>query len=104
MQAQLSRPSALPDVSDWSDHQLRTVYFDFSRRGQGDAELVEAAVREWVARGTLNRSDAAYWIDALAWRDGGGLLPGWIMNSARGDIVGDEADEARFQEWRSHAA
>lgn len=104
MQAQLSKAAELPDVSAWSDHELRTVYFDFTQRGQGEPETIEAALREWFARGTLSRRDAAYWLDAIAWRDAGGLLPGWTMNSARGEIAGDEADEARFREWRTHAA
>lgn len=104
MQAQLSKPVALPDVSGWGDHELRTVYFDFTQRGQGEADTVEATVREWAARGTLSRHDAAYWLDAITWRNDGGLLPGWTMNSARGEIAGDEGDEARFREWRLHAA
>ncbi len=104
MQAQLSNPSVVPDVSGWADHDLRTVYFDFTQRGLGDPEIVEATLREWVDRGTLRVSDAAYWLDAIAWRSEGGLLPGWTLASATGEIAGTEADERRFREWRTRAA
>lgn len=103
MQAQLSKP-ALPDVSNWQEHDLRTVYFDFTQRGLGEADIVEAVLREWNTRGILRVRDMAYCLDAIAWRDGGGLLPGWATATASGEMVGDEADEERFREWRRRAA
>ena len=104
MRAQLSRPAALPDLSTWSEHELRTVYFDFTQRGLGEPDIVEAALREWDRRGTLAARDAAYWLDAIAWRDAQGLLPGWAMATASGESVGSDEDEARFREWRAQAA
>lgn len=104
MQAQLSKPHATHDLSDLGDHELRTIYFDFTQRGAGEGSLVEAMLREWVRRDTLSAADAAYWRDAIVWRDEGGLLPGWTLLSASGETVGTEADEVRFREWRARAA
>jgi hypothetical protein len=67
------------NVSDWSRHELRLAFFDFSQRGEGEARLVDAVLREWLALGGLSRQQFDYWQDALAWREEGNALPGWAL-------------------------
>lgn len=98
-------PLASPELrlDDWTDHQLRLAYYDFTLRGMGEYEIVEAALTEWTRRGVLTSGDMRLWLDALRWREMGNLLPGWHTDGPHGELSGQESDYSRFVAWR-HAA
>jgi len=93
------------DVSAWSRHELRLAFFDFSVRGEGDAHLVDAVLRAWLALGGLSRQQFDYWQDALTWRQGGNALPGWALPQFEVDPASvpraGEEQERDFLLWRS---
>ncbi|MEO8538735.1 MAG: hypothetical protein ABI577_03270 [bacterium] len=91
------------DLTDWTDHQLRLVYFDFTVRGEGPADLIEAVILEWTRRDVLSEQVAGFWLDALFWRESGNVLPGWTASEAAGRRFGDDVDYWRFLAWRTAA-
>lgn len=93
------------DVSEWSHHELRLAFFDFSVRGEGETQLVDAVLRAWLALGGLSRQQFDYWQDALAWRERGNALPGWALPqfevaSPSAPRAGEE-HEREFLLWRN---
>lgn len=90
------------DVSGWPRQQLRLAYFDFTVRGEGDPCVVRAVLGEWLRLGGIDRETFEFWDDALAWREDGNLLPGWVPAGrlSTPPEEGTEADMARFLHWR----
>jgi hypothetical protein len=86
------------DVSGWSNHECRVVYFDFTIRGEGPAPLIQAVLRRWHEQGVLEDEEYDLWFDALVWRECGNLLPGWIPLAPRIDLPASRDESARSEE------
>ena len=95
------------DVSNWPIAELRLVFYDFTLRGEGDRAVVSAVIAEWRERRAIPAADARRWEAALAWRETGGVLPGWpVPDEARPGHCpgcGSEDDLLLFESWRKQS-
>ncbi len=97
------------DVSGWPRQQLRLAYFDFTVRGEGDSDVVEAVLQEWLTLGAISNREFGLWRDALDWRELGNRLPGWTdpvhqPGSKAASEPATEVDFERFIRWRATRA
>ena len=96
-------------ISRWTSHELRIAYFDFTVRGEGDADVIAAVLQEWLARGAIDERTYELWHDALEWRELGNRLPGWTdpvhqPGSRAAEAPATEEDYERFVLWRATRA
>jgi|GEM_PF-6142925 len=84
-------------------HQLRTTFWDFVLRGEGDEGAVTEALEAWRACGAISDAEADRWLDALRWRELGGFLPGWELPPSLKEKRGEpgEPDLRTFEAWRA---
>ena len=88
---------------------LRLAYFDFTVRGEGDADSVAGVLEELSSLGAIDQRTCAMWIDALEWRELGNRLPGWTdpvhqPGSRQAEASATEEDYERFVYWRATRA
>ncbi|MCZ7578749.1 MAG: hypothetical protein M5U18_17530 [Dehalococcoidia bacterium] len=93
------------DMSEWPHDKLRSAFFDFSLRGEGDLEVVAAVLKEWHARGGLSDESLHRWQDAIEWREMGNRLTSWDepekgSGPVRFADIPDDPEWDRFQKWR----